>query len=238
MPPRKEVHYFDMVTKDRTLTNHAIHLIQSAQQALRIDNKAVARENLEILSLNFKPPRAYVKYLTQNTSEKTKICGEITPSYSCLTRDGFALMKRLLNPRVVFIMRDPLDRFWSAIRMSSRDAIGDGTALESLLDSPGHWARSDYATTIQLLDDVFGPRNVLYLFYENLMSTASMTRLAGFLGINESWPYDLHHKSRVGRRLDAPNALYDVPLRKLQPIYRFVRERFGEEVPETWQSAP
>ncbi len=47
--------------------------------------------------------------------------GDMTPAYCLLTAEAFEAMRRM-HPRTqfFFVMRDPVDRLWSAIRMNIR----------------------------------------------------------------------------------------------------------------------
>lgn len=63
-----------------------------------------------------------------------RLTGDITPSYSGLSaatlaeiRDGMAT--RGVPTRVVFMMRDPVERSWSALRMSRREVARKTPAM-------------------------------------------------------------------------------------------------------------
>lgn len=51
-----------------------------------------------------------------------QLCGEVTPEYSLLPDAGIVHLHRL-NPaaKIIFLMRDPVDRCWSHLRMLARD---------------------------------------------------------------------------------------------------------------------
>jgi hypothetical protein len=47
-----------------------------------------------------------------------KVICDITPAYSTLDRIAFKEMNRIRPALFLFIMRDPVDRFWSQMRMT------------------------------------------------------------------------------------------------------------------------
>ncbi len=65
-----------------------------------------------------------------NSSDDIKIVGDITPSYSGLPVEVFEHIKlkaeeKGFTVKVVFLMRDPIERIWSSIRMQRRDQVRD-----------------------------------------------------------------------------------------------------------------
>jgi hypothetical protein len=168
-------------------------------------------------------------------TEDSRVAGEITPAYATLTDEGFALMRETLHgPRIIFIMRDPLDRYWSAVRMAqSNPALLDVT-FHRVFKLPANRARSDYAATIDALDRQFDPDAVLYLFYEDLVSAPTLRRVARFLGVEPEWSWQLDKVSRGGKPHKMPDPSTEL-IHRLQPTYDFVRERFGDAVPGAWR---
>ena len=64
------------------------------------------------------PMLDYLAFLLKDSDSKPVI-GDITPSYATLSRNEFARMSQLSqNSRFLYLMRDPIDRLWSEIRMS------------------------------------------------------------------------------------------------------------------------
>lgn len=178
---------------------------------------------------------AYLKFLGQGGD--AKLIGDITPSYAILSEDMFRAMANVAaKVKFVFILRDPVERLWSHLRM---DAAGNATKLAAGLDgflnndgAHDHVRRSNYRRTIQRLMNVI-PRDALHVeYYERLFMPEAIARLSAFLGItpqpadfarqiNQSAPADLPVDNRI--QLQA----------QLWPQYNFVGKFMGE-LPREW----
>ena len=234
VPRRKELHYFDTVAPARSGESFGPRHISSVRRSVEQGKWGLAEKTLEVLEVAFSGHRAYLDYLERQADEESVVVGEITPAYATLDARGFAMVRRVLqHPKVIFVMRDPVARYWSSLRMSSADSED---AVERFLtnsvDEFGTHERDDYAATVRLLDRVFGD-DVLYLFYENLFGAESLHRVADHLGVAREWDWDIGRHSNVGVAIDRP-ATPDVVADRLAQQYRFVRRRFGDEVPESW----
>ena len=231
LPPRKEVHYFDSVYPVRVGKSFGARWIRDVRGAIEARRAQVALEMLDVLSVIHRGDQAYRDYLLRWSDRRTVVAGEITPSYSILTEEGFRAMRELLDsPKIIFLMRDPVDRHWSMLRMA--DPAKAAARFAQRPRDTGATARGDYRATVQLLDKVFGD-DVLYLFYENLAEAATLRSVARHLGVAEEWSWDLEQRSNVGAEIDRPELT--APLKRyFAPQYAFVRERFGDRVPASW----
>ncbi|MEG3614553.1 sulfotransferase [Isoptericola haloaureus] len=235
LPPRKELHYFDSAFPTRFDRSFGVDYVRELRR--KIDQQKQLEDVpglLDIIELAFQGPERYRAYLDSLGAD---VVGEITPAYAGLTRETYEVVRKTLQPKVIFIMRDPLERYWSAVRMSHRRTpyrrrrLDIADRFDRDIDTNKSFVRSDYATTVQLLDETFGD-DVLYLFYETLFTADNLRRVARHIGAAEEWPWDLGHTSHVGRQLDMPDS---AKVRdRLRPVYEFTRQRFGDEIPESW----
>jgi hypothetical protein len=67
----------------------------------------------------------YAYYFNTLLDSGCRLAGDITPSYSALSSDDWTRVREVLHLidaklRVVFLMRDPFERCWSAVRMEKR----------------------------------------------------------------------------------------------------------------------
>ncbi|MEO3475447.1 sulfotransferase [Roseomonas sp. CAU 1739] len=111
-------------------------------------------------------------------------CGEITPEYSLLPAGGIAHVQRL-NPRmkIIFLMRDPVERCWSHLRMLSRGQQDfDFLAAAAL---PDVLARADYRRIIAAWTAAFGAEQVLTARIEEVAAAPGdfLARVVEFLGL-------------------------------------------------------
>ncbi|HEU0221992.1 MAG TPA: sulfotransferase, partial [Paracoccaceae bacterium] len=163
-----------------------------------------------------------------------------------LSRETFAELAALApRTRFVFILRDPVDRLWSAIRMMADDGENSDEAFHArALDRSRqfqnrrltrHAHRSNYVRTIEELEAAVPPENILYLFYETLFRPESLEALARFLGIRPI-AADFDSRSNSGRSLPLGRAEAARLYAGLADIYAFAARRFGPALPERWRA--
>ncbi|MGE0701587.1 MAG: sulfotransferase [Hyphomicrobiaceae bacterium] len=115
----------------------------------------------------------WYRRLFQHRGEAT-FAGEITPEYAILGKDGLTHIKRLApEGRVIFIMRNPVDRLWSQVlhqcRARGLDANRQSTeAIAAMLAEPRFSELADYAQTLDDMAAVLRPEQTLALFYEDM----------------------------------------------------------------------
>jgi hypothetical protein len=118
------------------------------------------------------------------------IAGEITPAYATLNEEVLRRIQSINNKiKLIFVMRDPVDRVWSAVNNAAKKGAADAskvqTALARARDS-GAAARSAYAVTIARLEAIFPQSQIHYCFFEDLRDRpeALTTELLTFLGVD------------------------------------------------------
>ncbi|SES39181.1 Sulfotransferase family protein [Tranquillimonas rosea] len=171
-----------------------------------------------------------------------RMVGDITPEYSALDAAHFQRIREMLDSggyrvKVVFLMRDPLERCYSAIRMSDRNRRTEtGTAKTRPAharferEAQARWCevRSRYDRTIPALEAAFPPESLFYGFYETLFSEERIRELTDFLGVSFR-PPDFGHRANASPREDEPDAAALDRVRAFyEPTYAFCRERFGQ----------
>ena len=182
---------------------------------------------------------AYLDYITQGIRAQ-KVVADITPSYSLLSVDRLRKMAALLpDVRFVYLMRDPVARLWSHVRMS---AFRSGGTIEAdaarIFDAtlagqqPDILDRSDYRAAIARLDAAVDPSKLLVMFQEVMLTLPGIARLCTFLGLS-------NRTADFGKRVHfGPNLAMteDQLLRAravLRPQYEFAANRFGS-LPDQW----
>lgn len=184
---------------------------------------------------------AYLAYLDAGRAPGARLMGDFTPAYGLLSTSTFQRMAALADKvRFVFLMRDPVERVWSNIRMNARRA-GPGRESEVLAreldgflarDNAKVQARADYKGTLtRLLAAV--PRRMVHLeFYERLFSAEAMDRLARFLGIGPIRAA-FGRKVHAGRPVEMPAGTRDALAGELQAQYTYVSDLMGG-LPDQW----
>jgi hypothetical protein len=223
VPEDKELHFFDTLYPSRGGKSRAATMASAALRALDDGDLTKARRRLQAIERAFNGQRAYLDRLDAARTDETLVAGELTPAYSILTRTAYQEIRTLLNqPRIIFVMRDPIDRLWSGVRFSQRPVERHEELFNQLRFLRGGEAdRADYPATVRLLDEVFGDR-VHYCFYERLFSEESLRGIARFLGVDEQWDWHIAQVSNPGapRPMPEPSPALFV---YMEQIYLFVR---------------
>jgi hypothetical protein len=161
MPPQAELHYFD-----RTLPDSNLPPISEARPLLDDD----------WYRLLFAP------------APPTALVGEITPRYSICGDAEIAHMRALApEAKLIFLIRHPVDRFWSQCQMKYGDGsldAGDPSAMR-LFYSPNGRPRGEYSKTILRYCQHFEPNRMLVVFLEAIQQTpaAVLREIHVFLGL-------------------------------------------------------
>ncbi len=126
------------------------------------------------------------------------IVGDITPAYAGLPKMVFQDIKKHLILRgfkikVIFLMRDPLERCWSAVRMhrkiNSKNNIDlkiqdEQKELSQFYSLGGCKRRTTYEITIANLQSVFSSEEIFFGIYETLFELQNIQKLEEFLGVS------------------------------------------------------
>ncbi len=108
-----------------------------------------------------------------------KLTGEITPSYSILKPQDVAHIKaQLPELKILFVMRNPVERTWSQIRYywmrtgNTRDvSCWSAEKMTAFIEHPVVWLRADYLRTIEIWRNYFPQDQFFVGFYDDLADT-------------------------------------------------------------------
>lgn len=181
----------------------------------------------------------------------TRLVADITPEYCALSPDDFRTIRTMLTDggfevRVVYLMRDPVERCYSMMRMGERNAAREGAqkrnnaherfAREAV--QPWNEIRTRYDNTIRVLEQVFAPHELHFEFYERFISAEGTRALTSFLGIDFVEP-NLEFRANASPRGSELGAESIAIVREFyDPVYRFCADRFGADtVRELWKHA-
>lgn len=246
----KELHYFDTLGA----AGAAWRARKPAQKLQTLDRRrgrlasrraTDLRDWADMLAQPDPSHQAYLAYLNTGRAAQHLI-GDITPSYATLDATRFAEMAALVpETRFVFLMRDPLDRLWSNIRMSakrgSKSEAEFRTRANHLIDQfstgahPAADRRSDYAATLENLFTAVPRHRVLIGFYETLFTEAAIARLSDFLGLSP-WRAALDKRALEGQKLPLDPARRARALDRLKGQYDAVSKFLAGPLPDRWQA--
>lgn len=172
-----------------------------------------------------------------------RITADLSPTYTSLDaetlrriRDGFA--RRGVTVKPVLLMRDPVERIWSQVRMVMRREIPE-RYIRIDLDVEGNLRHfhpseqcrrlTDYARTVRALEEVFDPADIHYGFYESMFQEAEIRRLSDFLGLPAK-----PELAEVQINVSPKTAeVSERTLAEIAEAYRDVYEFCAERFPET-----
>jgi hypothetical protein len=193
---------------------------------------------------------AYFSYFKSiSDHQEIVVTGDITPSYAALPKQGYQQIRVMaekygFETKVVFIMRDPVERCISANRMSvarkmkaGHKAIDENEALESMYQTLGCQLRTRYDLTIKNVESVFDQRNIYYGFYEDLFNEESLAKLCAFLNI----PYVSPNLEQRLNSSSSHGVIQEELIKKIRGyyglVYDFVGDKFGKDtVVKCWKN--
>ena len=202
-------------------------------------------EYRKVLMSGDAPTSGYLRYLTAGAANK-RLAGEMTPEYGLLPAAQLREISALApDVRWIFLMRDPVSRLWSHVRMLVRrtkpapDAFA--AACEAKFDEVLAGAakdvtqRGDYVAIHRRLSNGVAADKRLVMFYEQLLTPAGIGRVTDFLGLSRH-PARLDKRVHEGVAVDMPSPLRARARDWLRPQYAFVAEAYG--LPPEWERFP
>ncbi len=213
LPVIKELHFFDEVDLGGTFLKRMFMGSWRGFRTRRIFAKSLAglltskrREWLWVLKLSFlnRTPHNVRTY----GSLIAKYSGEITPAYSIVTRSTIKeIYKVFPNAKLIFIMRNPVDREWSHFKMKF---LKNRKLSESEIESKFFdFVRQDIERSnyVDILDNWMSsfPKEQLHLcFYEDIRDQP-LDFLNGVTSFLEIAPFiEVPVKSRVNKGNQLP----------------------------------
>jgi hypothetical protein len=210
LPAVKEAHYWDtFAAADRAKQLAAFDLRLQELRAARAEAAAADRgwqiRNLDrriadmtgliaVLAGDRRDDAAYLDWLTQGRGT-ARLYADMTPNYATLPD---AQLERMVTAspltKVIYLIRDPLDRLWSHIRMQAHRQRQSHEIYEKKANNilfrmlnrgqETHiLARGDYAGVIEKLRRVVPADRLMVAFAETLLTPEGLARVCAFLGI-------------------------------------------------------
>lgn len=259
MPAVKEAHYWDTFGAEAQQKQVAAYQRRLAElQASRTEAQAVDRiwqvrnmdrriacmqALLEVLSGDRTDDLAYAAWLLRD-AENAKLVADMTPNYATLPEAKLHEMAAMSPAtKFIYLLRDPIDRLWSHVRMQARRFKQDGEVYAKKANNilwrvvnagaETHiMERGDYPATVSKLRRVVPDGRLMVAFIEDLVTPQGLRALSKFLGI----PYQpadatpVHQGEEVPMRAD----LQPKVAAYLQDQYDWVAMNVGP-LPARWQ---
>lgn len=191
IPPINELHYFDRrfapnVEKMRARLGRPLGGRVSRR---RFDERDLAFMRHAVTYVDGTIDLAW--YARLFAPKGSSMTGDITPGYSTLRDELVSDIARAFpNLRIVFLIRDPVERFWSQLAMRIRHGGAkfdpeDWGAIEAFLDSPEVALRSFPTEIADRWQRAFGPEQVFIGQFDDLRERAGWLygQVLEFLGL-------------------------------------------------------
>lgn len=233
MPPHKELHFFN---RDKLYNSGEAGSTQSY-----LKNRKRLLRNFGYKGLPFM--LQYIKVYEKNEvtyknlfNQKDGLSGDITPVYILLNEKGVEKMSHHLNGvKIVFILRDPVDRAWSQFRMYMRkNNLTEIDAKEAIdfFNKDVRRRRGSYASSITNFQKYFTDSQIMVTFYDVLQKEPKtfLENIVQFLGKSSVGISDsaaLNQKSNVSKKYDIDESLYKILIKQHKEEYEWLISNIG-----------
>lgn len=200
-----------------------------------LESKRMKRYNMQ------SNENAYFEYFNSLYQGDVSITGDITPSYSALSKSRMAsiinnFQDKGISCKALLLIRDPIDRIKSAVRYNLdrryfKEGINVGEtnfrrALEGYYTTDHCKIRTRYDHTLNNVYATFDPNDVYVGVYENMFEKDQVTKMSNFFGIDENFEFTKVRvnktKSKVENMPKLENTIKDYYLE----VYEYCNDLF------------
>jgi hypothetical protein len=230
MPPHKEIHYFNKLHIKNLLSNSLVSSKARKLIRARIEDNLVAPSLTklcwDVRYLCLRRNDAWYRALFR--SDVNSLSGDISPAYSTLSASLVdKIVAMLPNVRVVFILRNPIDRAWSHAKMDFARFRGmriDQASHAEVLahfESEASELRCNYVRTLEIWEERISPDKMFVAFFEEIVQHPNvfLERVVKFLApecmLNPATALAPVNQTYTA---DIPPALHRHLIRKYQPL--------------------
>jgi hypothetical protein len=258
MPPVKELSFFHEADVNLLINQFNNHNKLWHNYFSQIKNKHVAenmaKQLLEYRKTNFRmawQQKTYLwsvlfRFIPRNFSlsgmylysslfnrADGNISGDISPLYFALSNEAIKEIRHFFPElKIIFIIRDPVEREWSQLKMRYYRQKKEG----SIDDYLKHYnPQCDYKNAFENWERHFNNSHILYMFYDDLVADPNnfFKQLLTFIGskitdVNVSGEYVLK-----GENIPLDPTLKQVLFQKNKDQYHFLSQKFGPRFTNT-----
>lgn len=179
----------------------------------------------------------YEGYFNSIFNSGYSITGDITPEYSGLTVEQLLSVKAKIESigarlKVVFLMRDPIERCWSFVRMEKTRNKNltkpDGDYVRQMHSTPRFQLLTRYENTCRNLRAAFDEHELYFGIYENLFEREQVQRLSDFLEIEPQFGLAKERVNTSDKKEEIPGELVSMIREFYADTYAFCGEKFPE----------
>jgi hypothetical protein len=205
LPPIKELHYFDGMPGLPKVAQRLNEALKDVVATGRVTDPAKLDHMRKVV---LDQPKDFAWYRSLFEPAGERLTGDMTPAYSTLPPAVVGKIRELLpDCRVIFIMRNPIERAWSHFRSNAEKAKLDVAAVDMdiirrQVDSPNSQLRTAYMRTVETWEHCFPRDRILYLFYDDLVADRDsfLATVCRFLGLPFEQRYFVDTRDAVVNR--------------------------------------
>jgi hypothetical protein len=238
--PIKEFHFWDEYFRDGGATWRAkieprVERNGKVRATAIRERIAALRERLAIVT-----PEDYFAYFDRQAGSNSFVL-DITPSYALMSRGNFEAIaghaaKAGYAIKVVFVMRDPVDRHKSSAQFRARKT-GNANFFRRF-DIPKVVGRGRYDVTLEAVRSVFDKNDIAVGFFEHITRTPDVHLRALIESLGLSYIAPVSEQRQNASPAGAP--LTDEELRlgmaMFAPVYAYVNREFPNDKPASWRA--
>ena len=260
MPAVKEAHYwdtFDADDLDKQLAAFRLRLRELRKEKAdaaeegrdwQVDNLDRRINEMKALMAALSGDRtadaAYLAWMLEGR-DAAALVADMTPNYATISDEALIRMRDASpTAKFLFLIRDPLDRLWSHIRMQARRQRQDHEVYEKKANNILHrmlnrgmethiLARGEYPAIIRKLRRIIPEARLLIQFTEDLLTAEGLAQLCTFLGI-KSTKAEVTQPVHAGPPVVMRDRLRLRALGMLNEHYEWVARNVGP-LPQRWQ---
>jgi len=217
MPHEKELHFFDLMDSD-------------------------GRYKFDIQT-----PSDRRWYATHFSRAGDRVKGEITPAYSFLPEERVReIVEFLPGVKIIYILRDPIERAWSGIRRRcwyNQGRAADLCDVEDLVEMAGRrdvLIRGDYRRNIEIWESQIQEQDMEYIFFEDINENGRnvLTGVCEFLGVDPDlldFPEENQDAVNQAPQSKIPQPVKDLLKSHYLPDREFLEDKFRRDL-GSWYS--
>ena len=171
----------------------------------------------------------YISYFNSLIKDDIYRTGDITPRYSLLDINKLKEAKDCIegagfNLKIVFTMRDPVQRLWSRAKMmSTQDPEGWMRTYKGRLEQ-----RQNYKSILNNIDNVFNKENVYISLYESFFTEKNIRKFCNFIDCEFRHEDLLRVPSHTTIKRPLSLDTKEYFLQEYKKTYEYCGERFPE----------
>lgn len=230
MPPIKEIHYFDRSPTYPTHNKLAITTFKERKKNAKwLGNVNRLIENTDDKFIADWYKRFYLEdyndewYLSL-FNDLDGITGDITPGYSILSeKDVSHLFDLLPDVKIIFLLRNPVDRAWSQFRYLHGARTISLDKMKSFLNTPNQLLKSDYLSTLKIYEGNVRQNQIMIGFYDAIKNNPLkfLKEIVSFLGGQE----DQLEKANLSN-IDNASQMATIP----QDLRQYLNEKYSSSI--------